>query len=132
MATNNNVQSEAAVRKSVRADIEIAHLDKIIGAPTNVTMEKLRKQVGHTLASIPTTQWGGQTGHLAMVLDDEEFRIATDDPDTVTTSIGAVAITPETLTNSTTVTNRILITNTHALLQHEKWMQSAIDRIMVE
>ena len=76
MATSNSVANEAAIREAVRAIIMNAPMDKIVGNPTNVNVQQLRKQAAKIVSTIPTTQWGGQTGHLALVLRNAEFRIA--------------------------------------------------------
>ena len=77
MATTSSIASEAAIRDAVRVIIQNAPMDKIVGNPTNVSVENLRKQAAKFVSTIPTTQWGGQTGHLALVLNNAEFRIAT-------------------------------------------------------
>ena len=131
MATSNSVANEAAVREAVRAIIMNAPMDKIVGNPTNVNIQQLRKQAAKIVSTIPTTQWGGQTGHLALVLRNAEFRIATNDPDAVTTPIGAVPLVPTGLLNNLTLHSRTCITNEHGQLQNEKWTQTAVNHFMV-
>lgn len=132
MATSNTVASEAAIRETVRQIIQSTPMDKIIGNPTNVSVNKLRKQAAQVVSNIPTTQWGGLTGHLALVLTNAEFRIATSDPNAITTPIGAVPLVPAGLANNATLINRTRIANEHALLQTEKWTQTAINNFMVQ
>ena len=132
MATSNTVASEAAIRETVRQVIQSAPMDKIIGNPTNVSVQKLRKQAAKVVSTIPTTQWGGQTGHLALVLSNAEFRIAINDPAAVTTPIGVVPLVPAGLANNLTLHSRTRIANEHNLIQTEKFTQTAVNHFMVQ
>ena len=69
--------NEAAVREAICAIIAPMPIDKIIGQPTNSTVNLLKHQVAKIAAVVKTTNWGGRHGHLALVLDDDEYRIVT-------------------------------------------------------
>ena len=53
MATNVSMASEAAIREAVRNVIQNAHMDKIVGNPTHVTLSTLRKQAAKIVCTIP-------------------------------------------------------------------------------
>ena len=107
-------------------------LDKIVGNPTHVTLSTLRKQAAKIVCTIPTSKWGGTTGHLALVLHQDEFRLATGNAGAIVDRIPAVPLVPDGLANNTTLLNRTRITATHQQLQNEKWTQEAVDHFMVE
>ena len=132
MATNVSMASEAAIREAVRNIIQNGHMDKIVGNPTHVTLNTLRKQAAKIVSKIPTSQWGGTTGHLALVLRAPEFRIAMNDPNANVNRIPAVPLVPAGLANNLTLINRTRILNGHAQLQNEKWTQEAVDHFMVD
>ena len=119
MATNVSMASEAAIREAVRNIIQNGHMDKIVGNPTHVTLNTLRKQAAKIVSKIPTSQWGGTTGHLALVLRAPEFRIAVNDPNANVNRIPAVPLVPAGLANNLTLINRTRILNGHAQLQNE-------------
>ncbi len=132
MATASSIANEAAIRDAVRVIIQNAPMDKIVGTPTNVLVENLRKQTAKVVSTIPTTQWGGQTGHLALVLNNAEFRVATATPAAVTTPIPDVPLVPVGLANNLTLQHRTRIVTEHQTLQNEKWTQTAVNNFMVQ
>ena len=66
-----------AVREAIRAIIAPMPINKILGQPTNLTVNLLKQQVTKMAAAVKTTSWGGRHGHLALILDDDEYRIVT-------------------------------------------------------
>ena len=132
MATTSSIASEAAIRDAVRVIIQNAPMDKIVDNPTNVSVENLRKQAAKVVSTIPNTQWGGQTGHLALVLHNAEFRIATATPAAVTTPIADVPLVPVGLANNLTLQHHTHILAEHQTLQNEKWTQTAVNHFMVQ
>ena len=106
MATNVSMASEAAIREAVRNVIQNAHMDKIVGNPTHVTLSTLRKQAAKIVCTIPTSQWGGTTGHLALILHQDEFCLATNNVNANVNRIPAVPLVPAGLANTATLLNR--------------------------
>ena len=121
MATNVSMASEAAIREAVRNGIQSAHMDKIVGNPTHVTLGNLQKQAAKIVCTIPNSQWGGTTGHLDLVLHQDELRLATNNANANVNRIPAVPLVSAGLANNTTLLNRTQITATHHQLQNEKW-----------
>ena len=64
-----------AIEEMVHANFEAAPLDRIFGQPSLPSFRLLVEQLAHIAANIPTTQWGGQHGHLKMVLGGVKFRV---------------------------------------------------------
>eukprot|EP00804_Cyclotella_cryptica_P012914 CCRYP_002274-RA/>CCRYP_002274-RA protein AED:0.23 eAED:0.09 QI:0/0/0/1/0/0/2/0/1265 len=124
--------NEAAVREAVRAIIAPMSIDKIIGQPSNSTVNLLKQQVAKIAAAVKTTSWGGRHGHLALVLNDDEYRLVTFDATQTTTRLVAPPIVPTALANNTTITLRARITADHNLECQEFWKQEAVDAVIVE
>jgi hypothetical protein len=124
--------NEAAVREAIRAIIAPMPIDKFIGQPTNLTVNLLKHQVAKIAAAVKTMSWGGRHGHLALVLDDDEYRIVTGNATQTTTRLVAPPIVPTALTNTTTLTLRARITADHNLECQQFWKQEAVDAVIVD
>ena len=107
-------------------------LDKILGQPTTSTVNQLRQQIAKIAAAVKTTSWGERHGHLALVLNEAEYRSVTGNPTIVIDRLLAPPIVPIGLTNTMTLTNRATITGTHNLACQEYWKQEALDAIIVD
>ena len=70
-------QNKATVHEAVRAMIAHMAMDKIIGQPTNSTVNHLKQQVAKIAAAVKTSKWGGRHGHLALVLSEAKYRTVT-------------------------------------------------------
>ena len=68
--------TETAVREAVRTKIMAMPLDRVIGQPNPTSFKHLKEQLAKIASAIKTTNWGGRHGHLALVLDDEEYQTA--------------------------------------------------------
>eukprot|EP00804_Cyclotella_cryptica_P022417 CCRYP_021145-RA/>CCRYP_021145-RA protein AED:0.48 eAED:0.36 QI:0/0/0/0.66/1/1/6/0/1537 len=124
--------NEAAVRKAVCAIIAPISIDKIIGQPLNSTVNLLKQQVAKIAAAVKTTSWGGRHGHLALVLNDDEYRLITGDATQTTTRLVAPPIVPTALANNTTITLCACITADHKLECQEFWKQEAVNALIVK
>ena len=69
--------SKAAVYKAVCAIVAPLPLNKVVGQPTASTVNHLWQQIAKIMAAVKTTIWGGQHGHLALVLTNAEYRTVT-------------------------------------------------------
>ena len=124
--------NEATVYEAVRAIVAPLPLDKIVGQPTTSTANHLRQQVAKIAAAVKTTSWGGRHGHLALVLNDAEYRTVTGNPDITIDRLTTPPIVAAGLTNTTTLTNRASITGLHNLACQEFWKQEAVDALIVD
>jgi hypothetical protein len=129
---SSSTQNEAAVREAVRAMIAHMVMDKIIGQPTNTTVNQLKQQVAKITAAVKTTKWGGRHGHLALVLSENEYQTVTSLNTANVDRLVAPPIIPTGLANNTTITNRARINAMHNLENQEFWKQEAVDAIIVE
>jgi flagellar hook-associated protein FlgK len=129
---SSSTQNEAAVREAVRAMIAHMPMDKIIGQPTNTTVNQLKQQAAKITAAVKTSKWGGRHGHLALVLNESEYRMVTSVDTADVDRLDTPPIIPANLANNTTVVNRARINATHNLENQEFWKQEAVDAIMVE
>ena len=123
--------NEAAVREAVCAIIAPMPIDKIIGQPSNSTVNLLKQQVAKIAAAVKTKSWGGHHSHLALVLTDGEYRLVTRNATQATTRLVAPPIVPTKLAKNTTLNLRACITADHNLECQEFWKQEAVDAIIV-
>ena len=72
--SSNPIGAELAIREAVKIKLDSTHFDKIIGQPTIKSWKHLKEQASKAAAQVKTTYWGGQHGHLALVLNNLEFR----------------------------------------------------------
>ena len=114
-----STQNEAAVREAVRAMIAHMPMDKIIGQPTNTTVNQLKQQAAKITAAVKTSKRGGRHGHLALVLNESEYRMVTSVDTADVDRLDAPPIIPANLANNTTVINRARINATHNLENQE-------------
>jgi hypothetical protein len=107
-------------------------IDKIIGQPTNSTVNLLKQQVAKITAAVKTTSWGGCHGHLALVLDEDENLLITGNVTLMTTCLIVPPIVPTALANNTTLTLCTRITADHNLECQEHFKQEAVDAVIVD
>ena len=67
-----------AIEEMVNTKFEAAPLDRIVGQPSLPSVRLLVEQLAPITANTPTIQWGGQHGHLKMVLGGVKFRVVID------------------------------------------------------
>ena len=124
--------NEATVREAVRGIIAPMSIDKIIGQPTNTTVTLLKQQIAKIAAAVKTTKWGGRHGHLALVINETDYRTVTAVATANVDPLDAPPLIPVGLVNNMTITDRTRITATHAIEQQEYWKQEAVNAIIVE
>ena len=124
--------NEATVREAVRAIIAHMPIDRIIGQPTNASLNNLKQQIAKIAAAVKTTKWGGRHGHLALVLNNAEYQAVTGVATITTDRLPPPPIVPDGLTNNTTLTHRTRIMADHNLECQEFWKQEAVDAIVVD
>ena len=128
----SSTTTEASVREAVRAIIAAHPLDKIIGQPTNTTVNLLKRQAAKLAAAMNTTKLEGRHGHHALVIDQAEYRTVTGIAAATVTRLVAPPLIPVGLVNNMTITDRTRITAQHAIENQEYWKQEAVDAITVE
>eukprot|EP00804_Cyclotella_cryptica_P027644 CCRYP_010271-RA/>CCRYP_010271-RA protein AED:0.46 eAED:0.43 QI:0/-1/0/1/-1/1/1/0/207 len=124
--------NKAAVREAVRSIIAPMPIDKIVGQPSNSTVNVLKQQLTKIATVVKTTSWGGRHGHLALVLNDAEYQTVTNVPTLTTTCLVLPPIVPANLANNTTLTHRTRIMADHNLECQEFWKQDSVDAIIVD
>ena len=125
-------QNKATVREAVQAMIAHMAMDKIIGQPTNSTVNHLKQQVAKIAAAVKTSKWGGRHRHLALVLSKAEYWTVTTVAAATIDRIVAPPIVPGGLVNNMTITARARIMAEHNLESQEYWKQEAVDAIVID
>ena len=70
----------AGIREMVRTSIMGKAIDKMVGHPTTSTHKHLVNQLAQAAGDIETTEWGGNHGCIALVLEVAQYRTLTGDP----------------------------------------------------
>ena len=111
--------NNAAIREVVRAQIAKIPLDRISGQPTNTTVNHLEQQCAKITVLTKKTKWGVRHGCLAFVIYKEEFQSITSDNITTTNRLDTPPITPDGITNITTLINQTKLNSKHKIEQEE-------------
>lgn len=61
------------LKQDIEDSLEKFDISKIDGQPTDEDMNQLTRELGAMLATVPTTNGGGDHGHIGMILDDTEY-----------------------------------------------------------
>jgi hypothetical protein len=61
------------IKQDIEDSLEKFDISKIDGQPTDEDMNQLTRELGAMLATVPTTNGGGDHGHIGMILDDAEY-----------------------------------------------------------
>ena len=125
----SSTANKAAIRKAVRSQITTIPLDRIVSQLTNTTVNHLERKCAKLAASVKTTKWGGLHGCLALFISDEELQPITGNNTSTTESLDKTPLTPDRLTNSTTLINQAKLNAKHKIEQEEYWKQEAVGRV---
>ena len=98
--------NEADICDTVRAQIATIPLEKIVGQPTNTTVNHLEQKCAKLADSAKTTKWGGCHGCLTFVINEEEFKSINGNNTATDDHLDTPPLTPDGLTNSTTLINQ--------------------------
>ena len=127
----SSTANKAAIPEAVRAKNATMLLDWIVGQPTNTTVNHIEQQCAKLGASVKTTKWGGRHGCLALVIDKEEFQSITGDDTATTNHLNTPPLSPDGLTNNTTLINQTKLNAKHKIEQEEYWKQEAVNGVTV-
>ncbi len=61
------------IKQDIEDSLEKFDITKIDGQPTDEDMNQLTRELGAMLATVPTTNGGGDHGHIGMILDNSEY-----------------------------------------------------------
>ena len=125
----SSTANESAIREAVRAQIATMPLDQIVGQTTNTTVNHLEQQCAKLAALMKTTKWGGRHGCLSLVIDEKDFQSITGDDTATTDRLDTPKLTPDRLTNSTTLINQTKINAKQNIEQEEYWKQETVNRV---
>ncbi|MDB4430448.1 hypothetical protein N9140_00660, partial [bacterium] len=93
--------TEAEIYDAVQQKMDRAPIEKIVGKPTTTTVDKMELQMGRFVAGIRTDQWGGNHGHLALIVNDAKLQTLTGDATMTVAKMAKPGNLPTGLTNTT-------------------------------
>ena len=76
--------SIAAIRDMVQKSILEKPIDKMVGHPSTTSHKHLVNQLAQAAGDIESTEWGGNHGTIALVLEDGPYQTLTGDPNLLT------------------------------------------------
>ena len=130
--STNPIGAELAIKEAVREKINSLPLDRLIGHPTIKTWQHLREQCCQIAAQVKTTHWGGQFGHLALVLNDNELQTATGDPNARSDRQTKPPYVHPQITATSTHQERAQLTAAQNIKLTAYFQQEAVDEYLVE
>ena len=104
----------------------------IVGQPTTKTMNRMMEQMAQLVAPVKTTAWGGLHGLLALVLDDTDYALITNNMiKTADALIKPVSINPK-INDKSTPHEILTLQDKWKTLQKEFDLQEAVTSIGVQ
>ena len=95
----------AAVDVMVKARFDATNFTRIVGAPEHGPIDILEDKIAKVAATFKTTQYGGRTGCLALIVDQDEMRRVTKDGNLDCTQAPKTPLLSPRLTDTTTATD---------------------------
>ena len=117
----------AAVDAMVKARFDITNFTRIVGAPEHRPINILEYEIAKVAATFKTTRYGGKTGCLALIVDEEEMRRVTKDGTLDCTRAPKPPLLSPRLSNTTTATDRKTFAAEHRQVWFEYYLHQAVD-----
>jgi hypothetical protein len=74
---NYSLATGSFVHQTVSLLMSTKPFDLIVGQPTTKTMNRMTEQMAQMVAPVKTTAWDGLHGLLALILDDADYALIT-------------------------------------------------------
>jgi hypothetical protein len=128
---NCSSATRSSVHQMVSLLMSTKPLDIIVGQPTTKTMNQMTEQIAQMVAPVKTTAWGGLHGLLALVLDDADYALITNNViKTADALIKQVSINPK-INDKSSPYKILTLQDEWKTLQKEFDLQEAVTSIGV-
>ena len=117
----------AAVDAMVKARFDTTNCTRIVGAPEHGPIDILKDEIAKVAATFKTTRYGGRTGCLALIVDEEEMRHVTKDGTLDCTRAPKLPLLSPRLSDTTTVTDGKTFAAEHRQVWFEYYLNQAVD-----
>ena len=117
----------ANVNAMVKARFDTTNFTRIVGAPEHGPIDILEDEIAKVAATFKTTWYGGRTGCLALIVDEEEMRRVTKDGTLDCTRAPKPPLLSPKLSNATTATEG----KTFAAEHRQVWYEYYLDQVVV-
>ena len=114
----------SAVNAMVKARFDTTNFTRIVGAPDHRPIDILEDEIVEAAATFKTTRYGGRTGCLALIVDEEEMRLVTKDGTLDCTCAPKPPVLSPKLSDTTTATDG----RTLAAEQRQVWYEYYLDQ----
>ena len=129
---NYSSATGSSVHQTVSLLMSTKPLDVIVGQPTTKTMNRMTEQMAQMVAPVKTTAWGGLHGSLALVLDDADYALITNNViKTADALIKPVSINPK-INDKSSPYKILTLQDKWKTLQKEFDLQEAVTSIGVQ
>ena len=117
----------AAVNAMVKARFDTTNFTRIVGAPEHGPIDILEDEIAKVAATFKTTRYGGRTGCLALIVDEEEMRRVTKDGTLDCTRAPKPPLLSPRLSDTTTATDGKTFAAEHRQVWFEYYLDQAVD-----
>ena len=117
----------AVVDAMVKARFDTTNSTRIVGAPEHRPIDILEDEIAKVTATFKTTRYGGKTGCLALIVDQEEMRRVTKDGTLDCTRAPKPLLLNPRLSDTTTATDRKTFVAEHRQVWFEYYLEQAVD-----
>ena len=116
----------AAVDFMVESQFKAAIIPRLIAIPTTLSIKELVKAIAQVATSLKTRMWGGLHGCLALVLEESEMRLVSNDPTLDCDKMDKPPFIHPDITPLTTVTEDKQLTNEHKVTWDKYHIQETV------
>ena len=116
----------AAVDAMVKARFDTTNFTRIVGAPEHGPIDILEDEIAKVAAKFKTTRYGGRTGCLALIVNQEEMRRVTKDGTLDCTRAPNPPLLSPRLSDTTTATDG----KTFAAEHRQVWFEYYLDQVV--
>ena len=117
----------AAVNTMVKARFDTTNFTRIVRAPEHGPIDILKDEIAKVAATFKTTWYGGRTGCLALIVDEEEMQRVTKDGTLDCTCTPNPPLLSPRLSDTTTATDGKTFAADHQQVWFEYYLDQAVD-----
>ena len=116
----------AAVDAMIKARFNATNFTRIVGAPEYGPIDILEDEIAKVATTLKTTRYGGRTGCLSLIVDQDEMRRVTKDGNLDCTRAPKPPLLSPRLTDTTTATDG----KTFAAEHRQVWFEYYLDQVV--
>ena len=115
----------------VKAQFDTTNFARIVGSPEHGPINILEDEIAKVAATFKTTRYGGRTGFLALIVDEEEMQRVTNDGTLNCTCSPKPPLLSPKLNDATSATDGKTFDAEHRQVWYEYYLDQAVDLFSV-